>query len=203
MHIWIIKTFCLLILGVWIFMTGRFMNWMLLVYCQTSYGLWLSSPICMVSYFYFGVLEMNCIMVHNINLLKYLLLLFFGKYIYVCPALYVLLWKLGFLYFLQGSAPKFLNWSHPCIHWQPNWLAIPVGSSKLWYQSSYSKYISIFSHTYLFLFMLLFITSFFFFFFWLGALALTHYQESFQRNLGSLLIYYHCKLFSSVTLLHV
>lgn len=167
MHIWINKTFCFLILGVIIFMTGRFLDRTLMVSCQTSYGLWLSSPMCMVSYLYFGVLELNCIMVHNINLWKYLLLLFlkffFGKctHIYTCcPLHYVLLWKLSFLHFLQGSRPKLLNWSHPCIHWQLNWIAIPVGSSKFWFQSSYSKYISFFSHTYLFLFPVLFITFF-------------------------------------------
>ena len=88
---------------------------------------------------------------------------FFGKctHIYTCcPLHYVLLWKLSFLHFLQGSRPKLLNWSHPCIHWQLDWIAIPVGSSKFWFQSSYSKYISFFSHTYLFLFPVLFITFF-------------------------------------------
>ena len=61
LNIWIITTFCFIIVGFWIFLTGRFMNWTLLVYCQTSYGLWLSSPICTVFYLYIGVIELNCI----------------------------------------------------------------------------------------------------------------------------------------------
>ena len=89
MHIWIIRTFCFMILGVIIFMTGRFLDQTLMVSCQTSYGLWLSSPMCMVSYLYFGVLELNCIMVHNINLWKYLLLLFLKFFLESVP-IYIL-----------------------------------------------------------------------------------------------------------------
>ena len=155
LNIWIITTFCFIIVGFWIFLTGRFMNWTLLVYCQTSYGLWLSSPICTVFYLYIGVIELNCItsylLVYKLSqnygaqnqpIEKLLHLLFLGKCGYICVTLdifYFSLWgALRFLYFLQGFAPKLLNWSHPCIHWQPNWLKIPVGSSKLWFECSYS-----------------------------------------------------------------
>lgn len=100
----------------------------------------LSWTVLLVIYLYISWVK---IMVHRINLLKNLLhLLFLGKCGYICVTLdifYFSLWgELRFLYFLQGFAPKLLNWSHPCIHWQPNWLKIPVGSSKLWFECSYS-----------------------------------------------------------------
>lgn len=136
------------------------MNWTLLVYYQMSYGLWLSSPICMVSYLYIGVLELKCtigyFLVNRLNwnnVAQYQHLevwatvyffLFWKMLIIMCsmcfPWHYSLLGKLSFLYFLQGFAPKLLDWSHLCIHWQPNWLAIPVSSSKLWFGSWIHSY---------------------------------------------------------------